>query len=134
MVTSVKEVDEGSTISFRSKNVVDTVIWKGVLESVGTYRSIRGYMNPASYNEAVRQVDPTVPSDVTLLTYFLITVDNDATEPTIQAFAQEWIEAGSLTVLDLGSKVTIQVDDPLNDSQRILSLLASAGYASKILP
>jgi len=131
-ISSIKDVDEGAMISFRSKNANDTNLWVGTLESVGTYRSIRAYMNPASYNEAVRQVDATVSSDVTTLTYFLITVDNDATEPTMQVFADEWIEAGSLTVVNPGNKVTIVVDDPNNNPQAILSLLASGGYASKI--
>ena len=133
MPTTVKEIEEGATITFRSKNPADLVVWRGTLESVGTYRSIRSHFNPAAYNEAVRQVDPSVPSDITTLTYFMVTVDNDATEPTMLVFAQEWIPSGSLAVLNLGNKVKIEVTDPLNDTQRILSILANAGYATKIL-
>lgn len=133
-VLIVKDLEEGSMITFRSKNANDTVLWKGTLEMcAGTYRAIRSYMNPAAYNEAVRQSDPSVPSDVSLLTYFLITVDNDADQPTMQVFAQEWIEPGSLAVINLGNKVTLRVDDPHNDVQQILSLLASAGYSAKIV-
>lgn len=129
----VKDIDSGSTITFRSKKPNDTVAWVGTLESVGTYKSIRAYLNPAAYNEAVRQVDPSVPSDVTTLTYFLITVDNNANEPTVMVFASEWISNGSLNVVSLGNKVTIQVDDPNNNVTSILSLLASAGYACKVI-
>ena len=131
--TSIKNVAEGSVVSFRSKNPNDTVIWQGTLESIGTYRSIRGYTNPTSYNEAVRQNDPTVPSDITSLTYFLITVDNNAELPIMQVFADEWITPGSLNKVSLGTQVTLQVEDPLNHPQTILSLLASAGYACKII-
>lgn len=132
-VSSIKNVEEGALISFRSKRATDTVTWKGTLESVGTYRSIKDRMNPSSYNEGVRQVDPSVPSDVTLLTYFLITVDNDATTPTMQVFADEWIVPGSLYVISPGSQVTVVVDDPKQDPTAIVSLLASAGYSSKIV-
>lgn len=132
---TVKDIAEGSSISFRSKNASDTTDWVGTLEiPVGTYRAIRGYTDPRAYNAGARQVDPTIPSDVSQLTYFLITVDNGAEQPTMQVFAQEWIEPGSLNVLTLGNQVTLMVEDPNNNSQAILSLLASAGYKSQILP
>lgn len=133
MTLLIKDIPEGSTITFRSKNANDTVVWKGTLEAVGTYRMIRSYLNPASYNEAVRQSDSAVPSDITTLTYFLITVDNDATVPTMQPFAQEWVAVGSLAIISPGNKVRIEVSDPTGNTNAILSLLASAGYASKVI-
>ncbi len=123
----------GTLISFRSKNANDLVVWQGTLEAVGTYNLIRDYANPAAYNQAVRQTDPSVPNDVTLLTYFLITVDNAASQPIKQIFADEWIQSGSLTQVNLGNFVTLQIQDPFNNSQTILSVLANAGYASKII-
>ncbi len=130
----VKNIEQGKTITFRSKNINDTVLWKGILEiPVGTYAAIRGYMNPQSYNEAVRQSDASVTSDLSLLNYFLITVDNGSENPTTQVFAQEWIAAGSLAILNLGNKVQLQVDDPFSDTLKIVSLLASAGYKTKII-
>ena len=130
--TSVKDVAEGSTITFRSKNVNDPTVYLGVLESVGTYRSIRDRLNPTAYNEAVRQSDPTVSSDITALTYFLITLSNNQTEETMDVFADEWIAAGSLSVLTLANKVTVVVEDPNQNPQAIVSLLANAGYACTI--
>lgn len=132
-LTSIKQVDPGTLISFRSKNANDLVVWQGTLEAVGTYRLIRDYANPSAYNEAVRQTDPSVPSDVTLLTYFLITVDNAANQPIKQIFADEWIQAGSLVQVNLGNFVTLQIQDPFSNVQTILSVLANAGYASKII-
>jgi hypothetical protein len=134
MVTLVKDIEPGSMITFRSKNANDPTIWRGTLEiPTGTYKSIRRYGNPAAENQAVRQTDPTVPTDETTLTYFLITVDNDSTEKTERVFAQEWIQAGSLVVINPGNKVTLIVDDPNNDPLMIVSLLASAGYSSRII-
>lgn len=134
MPTLVDDVPNGSMITFRSKNVNDTVIWRGRLEMVGTYNSIKRYGNTAAENQAVRQTDPTVPTDEKTLTYFLITVDNNSTETTERVFAQEWIQPGSLVVINPGNKVTLQVDDPNSDPLLIVSLLASAGYSSRILP
>ena len=133
-MTSVSSITIGSTITFRSKDPTDTVVWKGTLEtSSASYRAVRGFSNPAQTNERVRQVDPTVPSDYTTLSYFLITVENNASIPTTVAFAEDWIVAGSLQVLTPGTQVKILVDDPANNSQAILSLLASAKYVAKII-
>ena len=132
-IASIKDVEVGSIVTFRSKNANDTVVWKGTLEAIGNIRMARAYRDPRAYNEAVRQSDSGVPSDITLLTYFLITVDNDATVPTAQIFADEWITSGSLAVVTAGNKVTIEVSDPLNSPNQILSLLASAGYAAKLV-
>jgi hypothetical protein len=131
---TINDVTPGSTISFRSKNANDLVSWVGTLLFIGVYQAILPYGNPAAYNAAVRQADPTVPTDVTTLTYFLVKVDNGATTPTLQLFAQEWIAPGSLVQTDLGNAVKILVQDPAVNTQAILSLLASAGYACSVLP
>lgn len=130
----VSDVDLKSVITFRSKNPVDTVLWKGTLIGTGIYEAIRSIMDPRAYNEAVRQVDNDVPSDVTLLNYFMIIVDNGATTPTTMVFAEEWLEPGSLAVINLANKVKLQVEDPFSNPQQILSILANAGYTCKILP
>lgn len=132
-LTSVKLATQGAVISFRSKDPTDTTNWIGTLESVGTYRSIRPYGDPRARNESVRQTDPSIPSDVTVLTYFLITVENNSTQPTTMLFADEWIEAGSLNEVLLGNQVKILVDDPGNNTQQILSILANAGYACRVI-
>lgn len=132
-MTLIKDIEPGAMITFRSKRADDTVVWRGTLEARGGYRFARGYGDPAAYNAAVRQVDNTVPSDPTALTYFVITVDNDATTPTQMVFAEEWIISGSLTVLLPGNKVTIQVDDPAGNTNAIIALLASAGYSTRII-
>lgn len=134
-ISAVKDIAQGTMISFRSKRADDTVAWRGILEMpIGTYRSVRGYGDQRPYNEAVRRVDPSVTSDITDLTYFLITLDNSAENDATYVFAQEWIEEGSLVAITPGNKVTIQVDDVTSDPQSILSLLASAGYSCKIIP
>jgi hypothetical protein len=133
-LTSIRQITEGALISFRTKNANDTAVWQGTLESIGTFRSIQSIFNPQSYNEAVRQQDASIPSDIKMLTYFTITVSNKSSTATTMVFADEWIQDGSLHELSLGTKVTLVVDDPKNDSQAIVSLLSSVGYACKIIP
>ena len=133
MTISIDEIPIGSMITFRSKRETDTVVWRGVLEGKVSYLIARGYEDPRSYNEAVRQSEPTIPSDVTLLDYFLVTLDNSAEVKETKAFAQEWIESGTLAIINPGNKVTILVQDPLSNPNQIVSLLASAGYKSKIV-
>lgn len=132
MVASIKDVEEGSIVTFRSKNATDLVQWQGVLEATGTYRSIRDRFNPAAYNAGVRQVDSAVPQDVTLLTYFMITINNNSEQSAMMVFADEWIVPGTLNIINMSKQVKITVDDPKDNPQAILSLLASAGYKTKL--
>ncbi len=132
-VNSITEIPQGSMITFRSKNPNDVTSWIGTLQSIGTYRSILPYGDPAAYHQAVRQIDNTIPSDVTTLKFFLITVDNNSDVPTDMAFADEWISPGTLYIQYPANKVKIEVDDPSNNSIAILQLLASAGYTAKVI-
>lgn len=131
--TSVNDIDLGTIITFRSKNPTDTVLWRGSLLAKVTYDIAKAYENPAAFHQGVRQVDQTVPLDVKDLTYFIIKVDNDQSVATTKIYAQEWILPGSLSVVSVGNKVRLQVDDPKNNTQLILSILANAGYSAKII-
>ena len=131
-LTSIESVPIGTMVTFRSKNANDTVVWQGTLEGIVTYSVARAYLDPRSYNEAVRQTDNTVSSDVTTLTYFIITVDNQASSPTTLVFADQWISPGSLAEISLGNQVTLIVTDTKNNPQLIVSILANLGYACTI--
>jgi hypothetical protein len=85
-------------------------------------------MDPRSYNERVRQVDPSVSSDITTLSYFLLTVDNQSTAPQTLVFAEEWLVDGSLVEVALAKQITLVVDDPSNDPQKLYAVLSEAGY------
>lgn len=134
MATStIKDVDEGEYIIFQSKNPNDTVVWKGKLEGKVSYKLARQQDNPAPYNTAVRQVDNSVSANEAELTYFIITVDNGADVPPLQVFADEWIQPGSLQVINPANKVKLLVTDQYNDSARVISALANAGYSARII-
>jgi hypothetical protein len=119
----------GTSISFRSKSASDTRQLTGVFEGSVSYTVARSYLDPRSYNELIRQSDPTVSSDVTTLSYFLITLESVG----LVLFADEWIANGSLATVDGANFVTIQVTDPHHDNAAILSLLMSGGYFARVV-
>lgn len=119
----------GRKVSFRSKNASDEITWSGTITSIGSYALASKQFDVTSYNAAVRQVDPSVSSDPTKLTYFTLTLDNTTASQSAQVFAAEWILDGSFTYTDLAALVTITVRDQATaDHTRILSLLRSGNY------
>lgn len=130
---SIKNVAPGLKVRFQSKRADDITNYVGTLLFVGNYAAIRMFTDPSAYNAVVRQSDPTVSSDPTTLTYFLLQIDNNAETPTQVPFADEWIASGTLFEVSTGNKIRIEVDDPYNNPQDIISLLASRKYACKII-
>lgn len=122
----------GSVITFRSKNPADTVLWSGTFQGVGSYAMVRQNGISAAYNEAVRQVDSSVPQDYSTLNYLVITLDNNSDVQTNQAFALDWITDGSLVVASEVTTVTLQVIDSKNTPQLIVDLLRLSGYSATI--
>jgi len=131
-VASIKDVPLEARIAFRSKNPKNTVLWSGKLIGISTLSGVRGYGNLQPENEAVRQIDPSVPSDTSLLTYFLLEVHTQGQASKIYAFADQWIKAGTLQILDTVKRVSLIVEDPFNDPQRLVAYLASATYIAKL--
>lgn len=127
----ISRLPYGTLISFRSKNANDSTLWTGTLISTGLYRSYREAGSQTSYNEAVRQRDPSVSSDYTTLSYFKITITNNMQERDV-LFAKEWIVDGSLKVISQDIVRTVSVDDPYNDSNRLLNWIRSGGYAAQL--
>lgn len=120
-----------SIISFRSKKVSDTTLWTGTLIGRGVYESFRDDGSVQPYNEAVRQVDPSVPSDWTELSYFLIRIANNGTTRDA-LFAKEWILDGSLQVLTQSALQVVTVSDPYGDTNRLLNYIRSGGYSARL--
>lgn len=131
--TTLRNTPYGSIISFRSKDPSDTVLWSGTFQSMGTYRSVSNMIQPAAQNEAVRQVDSSVPQDYTTQTFLVITLDNNSSPTTTLAFSLDWITDGSLVVATEVTTVNIQVIDTRNEPQLIIDLLRLSSYQATIL-
>ncbi len=123
----------GQTISYLSKNTNDQVAWEGKLEGLVTAAIAQNFSDVVSYNSAVRLSDPTVSTDLTVLNFFIITLANNTGPVQRYAFAEEWILAGSLSVVSQQVAVSVIVyDSPLSNHSQILTVLRAAGYSCYI--
>lgn len=135
-VTSITDALKGQTVSFLSKRPDDPVLYQGIVEGTVTKNIAMAYFDIQSYNEAVIQADSTVSSDLDDLNFFLLTITN-VTTPTgkqVIAFANEWLKAGSLQLLNLSVQHTVLVYDTLDgDPSKIVQLLIDGGYKATIV-
>lgn len=122
----------GQTVTFRSKNANDQILYEGTIDQLLSYKAASA-QDIVSYNAAVRQADPTVSVDLTSLHYFAIRLANTSGAQSVIYFAAEWIVSGSFVMEDLATVVTIEVyDTPSANHNLIVDLLTSGGYQSRI--
>lgn len=122
----------GKRYTFLSKNPNDKVIYSGTivgfcpLGKTGRY----GNGNVTAYNQAVRQADGSVPSDVSNLSMFFVLELDNSNGPYVEyVMAPEWIVEGSFTLLDTSVTVTVAVQDSESaDHTGIIEALRDAGY------
>jgi len=127
--TTISAALLGKTVTFRSKNTLDEILWTGRFEGLVTAVIAQNYADLVSYNANVRLADTTVSADVTTLNFFIITLANTTGPAQKYAFAEEWILSGSFEVIDQQTQVTVIVyDSPNADHGVILTALRAAGY------
>ena len=130
---SISLAQVGQKISFRTKNTTDQILWEGKLEGLVTAVIAQNFSDIVSYNAAVRLTDATVSSDVSTLTFFLITLDSNGGPVQRYAFAEEWILPGTFAIIDQQTLINVVVyDSPTGDHTQILAALRSAGYTCYI--
>lgn len=120
----------GQTYAFRSKNSNDEVVYEGVITGFCNSDEAAKYGNIVSYNNAARNTDATIPSDVSKLSiFFTFRLSNTTGTQTDYVFAPEWIVDGSFTLVDQSVTVTITVlDGQAATHTTILDVLRAAGY------
>lgn len=121
----------GTLVSFRSKNVNDTTLWTGTLIGSGSYQLFPDKGDFKPYNEAIRQSDNTVSSDITSLHYFALLITNNGVSRQA-IFTKEWIADNSLKVLTQSIVQTVSVSDPYGDTNRLLNYIRTGGYAAQL--
>lgn len=130
---SIALTQVGKKITFRTKNTTDQTLWEGRLEGLVTAVIAQNFSDIVSYNAAVRLTDTTVSSDVTTLTFFLITLDGNGGPVQRYAFAEEWVLPGTFAIIDQQTLVNVVVyDSPTGDHTLILAALRAAGYTCYI--
>jgi hypothetical protein len=131
--TTVTESMIGQTCTFQSKNTNDTITYQGIIQAITTNIVAATFTDLVSYNAAVRQVDPTVPTDLTQETYIILTLTNAGVSTTNVAFATDWMTPGSFQIISQDVSVNVVVYDASSSNhQGILEVLRAAGYSCYI--
>ena len=120
----------GGTYAFKSLNPNDTIFYQGMITSTCLYVDASQFdKNIAAYNQACRQVDPSIPEDPSQIPRFFVILLSDASGTQNRyVFCSDWVVAGSWTSLNVAQTVTVKILDTFNSQQRILNALASQGY------
>lgn len=119
----------GDTISFRSKHAHDNVLYKGKLLAIVSYPIAKSYTDLISYHNSVRKVDPDI-DELSILNYFIVELDTTTSDkPKTRAFAYEWIEDGSFTIIDEAESKTLKIYNITDANMKdLVDSLKSQGY------
>lgn len=129
---TITEEHNGKKVQFRSKSTKDTTVWKGTIHAIATYAVAKVFGDLLAYNRAVQKTDPLV-GEVDTLNYFIITLDNNTGSSQVLAFANEWIQEGTLDIIEEDVNVNVIVyDTSTADHNNILTILREAGYKAVI--
>lgn len=129
---TITDEHKGKKVQFKSKSTKDTTTWKGTVEATATYSVAKLFGDLLAYNRAVQKTDSLV-GEVDTLDYFLIILDNNSGTSQIVAFANEWIQEGTLDIIEEDVNVNIIVyDTSTADHSNILTVLREAGYKAVI--
>lgn len=132
MATVITQAMAGAQCTFRSKSPNETQVLQGTIAGIDiAYRAASQFRSIPQYNNAVRAADQTVNSDPSQLTYFLLSIPNaDPTlEPSLTAFAQEWISDGSFSIVTQDTPVSLTVYvSPTTTAQNVIDFLWEGGY------
>lgn len=121
---------KGQSCTFRSLAANDSNTYVGVIDSTGlSYDMAKGYCDAIPINAAVRLVDPTVTTDLDNLSFFSIKMSNASGTTVIKAFAEEWLQPGSFTLLNQRVKRTFVIyADATTTASDIIAVNRSAGF------
>jgi hypothetical protein len=122
MTNNITTPQLNDTITFRTKHAYDNILYKGKVTSICNYNTAKSYGDLISYHSTVLKSDASI-GPLESLTYLLIELDNDImvslqTTQKVRVFAIDWIEEGSLTILNESASRIIKIfniDDTLFD-------------------
>lgn len=128
-MTEPADMVMGQIITFRSKNANDNVRWKGKVDGFVSYKVAKGYGDILSYHTAIKKTDPTI-GDIESLHYFILELaDNTDGGAPVRVYAWEWVETGSMVIIDEASVVVLKIYDILGtDLTDVVEALNAKGY------
>ena len=131
MIINNITLEMGSTIKFSSKSSDDPNVYEGMIVGFGTYDTARMYNDIVAYNEVMKKDYPDTPS-ADLLDYVIVKLADSGTP--IKAFAEEWIEPASFTVVQLGNDFDLRVFNISDDDKAtVIRLLQDNNYRCKAI-
>jgi len=133
-IPDIRQIPLDSSIVFRSLASTDRIEYYGVLDGLVTYtKASRDGFDIVKYHADVRRTVPDI-KDIEDLSFFYVRImPTGGGTATIRPFANEWIEPGTLNIVQDKAQVKLTVWDVKgNDPREIIRILNAAGYTAKI--
>lgn len=132
-IVNLDTLEVGDTISFRSVNQLDNVLWQGTITGICSYdivQNLREDLLPY-YREVKKVVHTMAP--VEQLTYFTLKYkQGDKTGRLVMA--KDWIEPTSVQKIVINNYFDIRIYDlDAAQAQTILDLLTSNNFKSALV-
>jgi len=133
LVLNSLEIDIGTKMSFRTLASSDPVVWIGHVEGF-TSHPIASVISDVARTQSEVLKDVPGLSPVTEQEFIIIST-TDTDDPSIKvAFAIEWIDEGTVEVIEVGNRFDIRIyDEPDANVSTILQLLAENGFKAKLI-
>ena len=131
----INKLQLGDIIAFKSLNPYDAVKWRGKITGFGDYNLVKYMEDLVPYYQQVKKHVATIPNLENLSFIIVDCYENLTTEvSTRRIFAKEWIDASSLTLIDLNRHMDIRIFDVgETDINRIKDLLSDHNFSMSVI-
>ena len=118
----------GDTISFKSINPQDNVLWQGILTGICAYSVVQNMRTDlVPYYRAVKKLLPTM-EPIEELTFFTFKIYQDGKSSTL-IMAKVWIEPTSVQKIEINKMFDVRIYDlDAANATTVLNLLTANGF------
>lgn len=130
MIIGGVEFNIGSSIQFRTRNIYDTNIYKGVVTGI-VRKDIASLFNRdiTVYQSNVAKTYPGV-EDMDNVDFFVLKTEQEDRVP----FSEDWVDPGSIRLISETDSVVLKIYDIVeSDIPIIRSILTSNNYRNEIV-
>lgn len=130
MIIGGVEFNIGSSIQFRTRNIYDTNIYKGVVTGI-VRKDIASLFNRdiTVYQSNVSKTYPDV-EDMDNVDFFVLKTEQEDRVP----FSEDWVDPGSIRLISETDSVVLKIYDIVeSDIPIIRSILTSNNYRNEIV-
>lgn len=130
MIIGGVEFNIGSSIQFRTRNIYDTNIYKGVVTGI-VRKDIASLFNRdiTVYQSNVAKTYPDV-EDMDNVDFFVLKTEQEDRVP----FSEDWVDPGSIRLISETDSVVLKIYDIVeSDIPIIRSILTSNNYRNEIV-